>query len=106
MHTAAVKPKSGFDIYCADMRDVLVVQNRKALNEGTWNPDHALAQGWQALDAAKQEEFHRRYENLKKAEKEVGNGVVGHADEDVDMDDGNDTEVAEEVGGFTAVNRE
>lgn len=104
--SATVKPKSGFDIYCRDLRDVLIVQNRKALNEGTWDPDRALAQGWRDLDEAQRGEFQRRYENLKNAEKEAGNGVSGAADEDVEMDDGNDTEVAEETGGFTAVNRE
>jgi non-histone protein 10 len=104
MHATAVKPKSGFDVYCNDLRDVLIVQNRKAFNEGTWNPDRALAQGWQQLDDAKKAEFQRRYENLKNGEKDAGNGDQG--DEDIEMDDGNDTEVAEDIGGFTAVNRE
>jgi len=94
------KPKSAFDLYCRDLRDVLIVANRKALNEGTWDPDQALAQGWRNMDELQRGDFQRRFENLKKSEN-------GKADEDVEMGDGGDeTEAAEESTGFTAVNRE
>jgi non-histone protein 10 len=95
------KPKSAFDVYCRDLRDVLIVQNRKAFNEGNWDPDRALAQGWRDMDEGRRGDFQTRYEEMRKAEKEAVKG-----DEDVEMGDGGDeTEVAEETGGFTAVNQ-
>lgn len=99
------KPKSAFDLYCQEMRSVLIVDNRKAMQEGTWDPDRALAQGWQNMNEGQRAAFQARYENLKNGEKEVGNGSRA-ADEDVEMGDGDETEVEKEGGGFTAVNRD
>lgn len=99
-HPAIVKPKSAFEIYCNETRDSLIDYNRHT--EG-FDLERALAQGWQTLDEAKKGELQRRFELLKTGEN-AGNGV-GHADEDVEMDErGTETEVAEETGGFTAIN--
>lgn len=81
-----------------------MIQNRKAFNEGTWELDRALAQGWRDMDEGQRAEFSRRFENLKNGEKEAGNGVGRTVDEDVEMGDGDETEAAEESGGFNAVN--
>ena len=94
--------KSAFDLYCRDMRDVLIVQHRKEFNEGASEPDRALAQGWRDMDEAQQAEFQRRFEGLKSAGNGNGNGE--RADEDVEMGDGDETEVADDSGGFTAIN--
>ena len=90
-------PKSAFEMYCRDMRHVLTDWNRKAFNEGIWDPDQALAQGWQNMGEGERADIQRSFESLKS---------VGRVEEDVEMGDpGDDTEGAEEGGGFTAVNR-
>ena len=95
------KPRNAFDIYCRDLRDILILQNREAFNEGTWHPDQALAFGWRNMDDAQRASFQIRYEHVKNAERE------GKPDDDVEMVDGGDeTGAAVETGGFTAVNRE
>jgi hypothetical protein len=102
-----LKPKSAFELYSNDLRNVIIVQNRKACQEGSWEPEKALAQGWQALDEGQKEEFQRRYEALKKgwdAEKEgTGNGAGESRDEDVEMGDGEE-DVGADGSGFIAVN--
>lgn len=106
VHSATPPPsksiKSAFDLYCRDLRDVLIVQHKKEFSEGVWEPDRALAQGWRDMDEAQQGEFQRRFEGMKSAGNANGNG--GRADEDVEMGDGDETEVADDSGGFTAVN--
>ncbi|TAQ88355.1 hypothetical protein B7494_g3305 [Chlorociboria aeruginascens] len=116
------KPRNAFDLYCNDTRSVMMVQNRQAMAEGTFDIERALAIGWRDLAPEAAEEFHRRFELEKRkwesVEKEVGIGGGGarqsifdgegngaNGDEDIEMKD--EVEVGGGGGGgFTAVNRE
>ncbi|KAH8672059.1 putative HMG box-containing protein C10F6.08c [Tricladium varicosporioides] len=121
------KPKSAFDIYCNDMRSILAVQNRKAIADGTFDMDAALARTWQNLADEQRDEFVQRFEQEKKqpGEKEPsvqaavprqavfdgesrgGSTVATADDEDVEMtsDGEGKTQPPAAAGGFTAVNR-
>lgn len=81
---------------------MIILRNRQAYQDGTWNPDTALAQQWRDLDDENKARYQRTYEAMKNAEKEgAGNGA-----EDVEMGDGEEEREDEAAGGgFTAVNR-
>lgn len=95
--------------------------HRKEVAEGTFDVEGALARGWSGLDDEGKGEFHRKFEQMKRAadvEKEVGVGGGGalqtvfdgerrHLDEDVEMaEEEEDAGTPGDVGGFTAVNRD
>jgi hypothetical protein len=106
------------------LRSVITVKNRKAIADGTFDVERALATGWREMDEEQRGEFQRRLEGMKRtsdAEKEASVGGTGagqsgfdgesrqtaEADEDVEMgEDGDDgSRSGGEVSGFTAVNR-
>jgi non-histone protein 10 len=114
------RPKSAFDLYCNDMRSVITVSNRKAIADGTFDVERALATGWRDLEEPKREEFSRRFDELKReweAEKAGGTDTIKgndddtetktvEGDEDVEMgEDGDADEANGEGAGFTAVNK-
>jgi non-histone protein 10 len=101
------------------MRPVLTVENRKAIADGSFDVEKALAVGWQDIDEDQRLTFQRRFEELKKAAEpekasEASRAAAGadgeskateEADEDVEMGDDGDSPPAGDAGGFTAVNR-
>jgi len=114
------RPKSGFDIYCQDMRSVLMVKHRQQIKDGTYDVDKALAEGWQHIGSDKQEEFYKRFDKEKKkaeAERELAKETAASGadadtpmkdegeDEDVQMPDEVEEAEGEADSGFTAVNR-
>lgn len=116
------RPKNAFDVYCSDLRSVITVKNRKAIADGSFDVERALAVGWQDMDEEQRGDFQRRFEEMKKASElekggEASRGAAGYAgeskhaaeaDEDVEMgEDGDDgSPPGGDAGGFTAVNRE
>lgn len=110
--------RNAFEVYCSDMRPILTVDNRKAIADGSFDVEKALAVGWQDIDEDQRAAFQRRYEESKKlAEPEKGSeasktaaGIDGESkpaeegDEDVEMADDGES-AAGDAGGFTAVNR-
>jgi non-histone protein 10 len=100
------------------MRPVLTVENRKAIADGSFDVEKALAVGWKEIDEEQRATYQRKFEESKKpAEPEKGSetskaaaGIEGEskpteeADEDVEMADDGESP-AGDAGGFTAVNR-
>jgi non-histone protein 10 len=113
------RPRNAFEVYCSDMRPVLTVENRKAIADGSFDVEKALAVGWQDIDEDQRLTFQRRFEESKKAAEpekasEASRTAAGadreskpteEADEDVEMGDDGDSPPAGDAGGFTAVNR-
>jgi len=87
------------------MKGVVIANNRKAIAEGTFDVDRALAMGWRDLDEMQREDFHRRVEVVKR-EGETGmgerqgpfEGEKQLGDEDVEM--GDDVEEGGSHSGF------
>lgn len=101
------------------MRPALARENRKAIADGSFDVEKALAVGWQDIDDEQRAEFQKKFEESKKpAEPEKGaeasqpaadvegeSKPAEEADEDVEMGDGESATGGDVGGGFTAVNR-
>ncbi|KAG9237007.1 putative HMG box-containing protein C10F6.08c [Amylocarpus encephaloides] len=124
------KIKSAFDSYCNESRSLLQTNNRRALADGTFDIEEALARGWRDLGEEQKLEHQKRYDEVKKSvsnEKSSGPApaapkqtvfdsesrpastapTADEPDEDVEMaDDGDEPpQAAAAEAGFTAVNR-
>ncbi|ESZ90044.1 hypothetical protein SBOR_9573 [Sclerotinia borealis F-4128] len=104
-------PKSGFDIYCHELRGPMLVQRRHDIKHGLVDVDWLLARGWRETNDETRERYESSFKAMQNAKK-VRNGTP--LDDDVDMGDsgreeapnGNGTASTNGAGGFTAVNRD
>ncbi|PQE21691.1 HMG box protein [Rutstroemia sp. NJR-2017a WRK4] len=111
-------PKSGFDVYCMELRSILMVQHRREIKEGAFDIELALAKGWREMDDSTRADYEQKFKALQTEKNGNGAGAAANLDDDVEMADsgreeggsfaGNgdaNGEGAAGGGGFTSVNR-
>ncbi|KAG4025263.1 hypothetical protein MFRU_062g00160 [Monilinia fructicola] len=100
-------PKSGFDIYCQELRGPLLVQHRYGIKQGEVDIEFLLASGWKDASDETRERYESQFRAMQNA-KRAGNGTP--LDDDVEMGDSGREETPNGTGpngagGFTSVNR-
>ncbi|KAI9641411.1 hypothetical protein NHQ30_010213 [Ciborinia camelliae] len=100
-------PKSGFDIYCHELRGPLLVQHRHDIKQGNVDIDWLLASGWRDTNDETRERYESQFKAMQNS-KRVDNDTP--LDDDVEMGYSGREETpngtgANGAGGFTAVNR-
>lgn len=69
--------KNAFDLFCNEMRSMLMVNKRAELAAGTYDLERGLAEGWRSLNDTEKAGYQQRFERQKKgldAEKETEGG--------------------------------
>lgn len=112
------RPRNPFELFCTEMRSVIMVQNRKEIADGNFDVDQTLSWKWRDLGVGGQKRYVDSFQAMNdaalKEDADAGGRVMGlDAAADTPEAEGEDTEMPDEAeavgeeaeGGFTAVNR-